>query len=140
MSKGYQSLAIEAEEVKRLMNIAKNKEEFRRYQSIYLRVAEKMPTSLIAKITGLSESHIHRIHSQCRQKGLGALASIKKGGRHRSYLTIEQERDMLKEIEQKTINGGIVEISKVHKIFEERVGSKVALYTVCLELLFCSTK
>lgn len=129
MSKGYQALEVDAEEVKQLMNGTKNKEEFRRYQSIYLRVSEKMPASLIAKITGLSESHVHRVHSQCKKKGLGAISSGKKGGRYRSYLSIEQERKMLEEIEQKAIIGGVVEISKVHKIFEETVGSKVALYT-----------
>jgi transposase len=129
MSRGYQALEVDVEEVKRLMNIAKNKEEFRRYQSIYLRVSEKMPVVLIAKITGLSESHIHRIHSQCRKKGLAIISSAKKGGRYRSYLSIEQEQKMLEEIEQKAINGGVVEISKVHKIFEETIGSKIARYT-----------
>ncbi|WP_425360100.1 MULTISPECIES: helix-turn-helix domain-containing protein [unclassified Candidatus Tisiphia] len=129
MSRGYKVLEVNVEEVKQLMNEAKTKEEFRRYQSIYLRVSEKMPTSLIAKVTGLSESHVHRTHSQCRKKGLKALCSRKKGGRYRSYLTQEQEREMLKKIEQNAVNGGIVEISKVHKIFEETVGSKIARYT-----------
>ncbi|WP_425360822.1 hypothetical protein [Candidatus Tisiphia endosymbiont of Ceraclea dissimilis] len=63
MSRGYKVLEVNVEEVKQLMNEAKTKEEFRRYQSIYLRVSEKMPTSLIAKVTGLSESHVHRTHS-----------------------------------------------------------------------------
>ncbi len=36
MSRGYQVLEVNVEEVKQLMNEAKTKEEFRRYQSIYL--------------------------------------------------------------------------------------------------------
>lgn len=111
------------------MNKAKNKEEFRRYQSVYLRVSEGMATSLIAKVTGLSESHIHKIHSQCRRKGISSLSNGKRGGRQRSYLTLEQEIEMLKEIEKKAVNGGIVEIGKVHKIFEREVGGKIARYT-----------
>lgn len=129
MSKGYQALEVEEEEVKQLMNNAKNKEEFRRYQSVYLRVSEQMATSLIAKITGLSESHVHKIHSQCRTKGISSLCSSKRGGRQRSYLTLEQEIEMLEEIEKEAINGGIVEIGKVHKIFERQVGGKIARYT-----------
>ena len=129
MSRGYQALNIDGEEVRQLMNNAKNKEEFRRYQSVYLRISEQMATSLIAKVTGLSESHIHRIHNQCKANGLSSLCSGKKGGRHRSYLTVEQEKEMLQEIEKKAIKGGVVEIAKVHKIFEEKVGGKVARYS-----------
>lgn len=62
MSRGYQKLEIDAEAVKALMNASKTRDEFRRFQAPYLRIAEKMPTSLIAKITGLSRSHIQSIH------------------------------------------------------------------------------
>jgi transposase len=129
VSRGYQSLEIEAEEVRLLMNGSKNKEEFRRYQSVYLRVAEKMPTSLIAKITGLSKSHIHSVHSLCRTKGLASLSSSSKGGRRRSYLSMEEEKALLSEIEKTAVKGGVVEIGKVHKLFEEKVGTSVARYT-----------
>jgi len=46
MSRGYQTLEIEEEEVRLLMNNAKNKDEFRRYQALYLRVGEKIPHPL----------------------------------------------------------------------------------------------
>lgn len=129
MSRGYQKLEIDEEAIRTLMNDSKTKEEFRRYQSLYLRIAEKMPTGLIAKITGLSQSGIHSIHSLARTKGLVSLASRPKGGRRRSYLSIEEEKVMLSEIEKNAINGGVVEIGKVHKLFQEKVGGKVAKYT-----------
>jgi len=177
MSRGYQKLEIDEEAIRTLMNDSKTKEEFRRYQSLYLRIAEKMPTDLIAKITGLSQSGIQSIHSLARTKGLASLASRPKGGRRRSYLSIEEEKVMLSEIEKNrplrklisaddlyvdsvlessrtrvrsgsvlrvssksstinefpkrsnAINGGVVEIGKVHKLFQEKVGSKVAKYT-----------
>lgn len=111
------------------MNESKTKEEFRRYQTIYLRVSEKMPTTIIAKVTGLSASYIHRIHSQCRKGGLKIICNRRRGGRYRSYLSVEQEQVMLEQIKQQAINGEVVEIKKIHKIFEETVGSKVARYT-----------
>ncbi len=43
--------------------------------------------------------------------------------------SIEEEKVMLSEIEKNAINGGVVEIGKVHKLFQEKVGSKVAKYT-----------
>lgn len=36
---------------------------------------------------------------------------------------------MLSEIEKTAIKGGVVEIGKVHKLFEEKAGGKVAKYT-----------
>lgn len=129
MSRGYQKLEIDEEAIRTLMNDSKTKEEFRRYQSLYLRIAEKMPTTLIAKITGLSQSRIQSIHSTARTKGLASLANQLKGGRRRSYLSMEQEKALLSEIENKAIKGGVVEIGKVHKLFQEKVGSKVARYT-----------
>ena len=75
MSRGYQALEIGVEEIRVLKNNAKNKDEFRRYQALYLRVGEKMPTFLIAKITRFSKSHIHSIHSFARIKGITSLAS-----------------------------------------------------------------
>ena len=129
MSRGYQKLEVEEEVVKALMNQSKSKEEFRRYQSVYLRVSEKMQTPLIAKITGLSKSHIQSIHSLCRTKGLNSLASRGKGGRRRSCLSIDDEKTLLLEIEKTAVKGGIVEIGKVHKLFEEKAGCSVAKYT-----------
>jgi transposase len=88
-----------------------------------------MPTPLIAQITGLSESHIHKIHSLCFRKGISAIARQPKGGRRRSCLSIEEEKDLLSDIEKKAIKGGVVEIGKVHKLIEEKVGAKVAKNT-----------
>ena len=47
MSRSYNIINIEAEEVKGLMDATKTKDEFRRYQSLYLRLSNKMPTSVI---------------------------------------------------------------------------------------------
>ena len=129
MSRGYQKLEINPQEIKLLMNSSKNKDEFRRYLAVYLRVGEKMPAPVIAKITGFSLSHIHSIHSLVRAKGLGSLSCGNKGGRNRSYLTIEEEKGMLQDIEKTAIKGGVVEISIVRKLFEEKVGGKIGKNT-----------
>lgn len=129
MSRSYNVISIEAKEVKQLMDASKSKDEFRRYQALYLRISNQSPTSLISQITGLSVSHIHKIHSLCYRNGISAIATKPKGGRHRSYLSLEEEVAMLCEIEKTAIKGGVVEIGKVHKLFEEKVGGKVAKYT-----------
>lgn len=44
-------------------------------------------------------------------------------------MSLEEECLMLKEIEKSAIKGGVVEISKAHQLFEEKVRGKVAKYT-----------
>lgn len=129
MARKYSELNIKADDIKQLMYSSKNKEEFRRCQAVYLRIVKQMPASDIADITGFSLSHIYKIHSQCIKEGISCLNSSNKGGRYRSYLSLDEETAMLCEIENKAANGGIVEISKVRKLFEEKAGRQVALYT-----------
>lgn len=129
MARKYSELNIKADDIKQLMYSSKNKEEFRRCQGVYLRIVKKMPASDIADITGFSISHIYKIHSQCIKEGISCINSRSKGGRYRSYLSPEDETAMFCEIENDAAKGGIVEISKVRKLFEEKAGRQVALYT-----------
>ena len=98
MSRGYQSLSLDGEELKLRMKEAKSIDEYKRYQAVHLRVNEGMEVSVISRVTGLSESSVHRIHSHCRRKGLSSISSIGRGGRYRSYLSIEEEKEMLYQV------------------------------------------
>lgn len=129
MARKYSDLNIKADDIKQLIDNSRNKEEFRRAQAVYLRIVKQMPASDIAEITGFSLSHIYKIHSQCIKEGISCLSSSSKGGRYRSYLSLEEEVAMLNDIEKVAAKGGIVEISKVRKLFEEKAGRSVALYT-----------
>ena len=70
MPKGSKKLEIDLAEVEQLMNASKNKDEFRSFQALYLRVKENMSAPSIAKITCFSVSHVHSIHSLARLKGI----------------------------------------------------------------------
>jgi transposase len=96
---------------------------------VSLRANEKMPVSFIARVTGLSESHIHKLHSMCKKHGVSSLQKAARGGRRRSYLTIAEEKEMLSQIEEQAVKGGVVEVTKIHKMFEEKVGIRIAKYT-----------
>lgn len=129
MSRGYQELKVDEAAVKAAMSEAKTVEEFQRYQAIHLRVSEGMDVGGIARITGLAESTIHNVHSRCRRKGLEAVRTKSKGGRYHSYLSELEEKELLASIEPQARRGGILEVSKVHRALEEKVGGTVALFT-----------
>jgi len=129
MSKGYQKLNVKNEELENGMKEARSAQEFKRYQAVYLRTKEGMNVKKIAEVTGLAESTIHNLHSQFRSKGIKAIKARKRGGRYSSYLSIEEEKKLLKAVEKEAHKGGILEVKKVHNAFEKRIGGKISLVT-----------
>jgi transposase len=130
MSRGYQGFSVDESAVKDLMLSASSVEEFQRYQSIHLRVSLGLTVALIAVATGLSESTIHNLHSRVRRDGLAAASTRGRGGRYRSYLSVSEEKELLKAMEPAAVRGGMIEVSKMHRAMEEKVGGPVAKNTV----------
>jgi len=130
MSRGYQALVVDSAAVMEGMRSASTVEEFQRYQSIHLRVSAGLGVAAIAAATGLAESTIHNLHSRVRSEGLEAVATKGRGGRYRSYLSVEEEQALLKKMEPTAKRGGMIEVSKMHRAMEEKVGGTVAKNTV----------
>lgn len=130
MPRGYQEFEVDREAVRQYMLEAKDMEEFKRFQSIHLRVNEGLTVGRISGMVGLAESTIHNLHTLCRQKGLEALKTKGRGGRRRSYLSFQEEKDLLEEILPEATQGGILEVGIVHRAFENKVGHSVARYSV----------
>jgi transposase len=130
MSRGYQALGLDGVAIAEAMSEARTLEEFKRYQALHLRVNEGMTVAKIASVTRLAESTIHNLHSTCRKHGLSAVVPKRKGGRYRSYLSVEEEKALLRAMEPQAKRGGIVEVSKIHRAMEEKVGGEVAKNTV----------
>jgi len=130
MPRGYQALEMDIEAIEKGMKEAENASDFKRYQTFYLRLKKELPVEKISEITGLAKSTIRNLHSRCRQKGTKAIKTRKRGGKHNYYLTLEEERKFLKSLEKEAYKSGRLNVKTVHAAFEEKVGTRVALYTV----------
>ncbi len=130
MSRGYQGLVVDGVAVMEAMRGASSVEEYQRYQSIHLRVSSQMSVAQIAAATGLAESTIHNLHSRVRSEGLEAARTKGRGGRYRSYLSVEEEKELLAQMEPQAKRGGMIEVSRMHRAMEEKVGGSVAKNTV----------
>lgn len=130
MSRGYQVLDVDKSAVLEAMRSASSIDEFQRYQSIHLRVSAGLDVAAIAAATGLAESSIHNLHSRVRREGLEAARTKGRGGRYRSYLSVEEEKELLQRMEPLAKRGGMIEVSKMHRAMEEKVGGSVAKNTV----------
>lgn len=120
MSRGYQALEVDRAAVIAAMKQAATIEEFQRYQSLHLRVSAGLTVAEIASATGLAESTIHNLHSRVRRGGLEAVAAKGRGGRYRSYLSLEEEKALLAAMEPQAKRGGMIEVSKMHRALEEK--------------------
>ena len=130
MSRGYQDLEVDKEALLAAMRGAASVEEFQRYQSIHLRVSGGLDVAAIAAATGLAQSTIHNLHSRVRREGLDAACTKGRGGRYRSYLSMEEEKALLAKMEPQAKRGGMIEVSKMHCAMEKEVGGPVAKNTV----------
>ena len=119
-----------AGKIEKLLQTAKNLNEYKRIQCIYFRAKFDFDAGVIAQITGYKLQTVRNIHSSFLKQGINALKVNQKGGRYNSILTFNEEKDFIKEFEDKAKKGGIIEVSKIHKVYEEKANQKVAKSTV----------
>lgn len=118
-----------------LMKEVETASEFKRVQSVYLRSKFDMGADKIADIVGFKAGMVRNVHYEYMRYGESSLLNSKKGGRYNYYLEPSEEIDFLKQFDLPGKSGNILEVSKVHKAFEERVGHKIAKTTI-YRLLF----
>jgi hypothetical protein len=116
--------------MEKLLALTSSLSEYRRIQSIYLRSKYGYSAPQIARMVGLKLQTVRNIHSAYLKEGAASLQLIGKGGRHPCNLTSEEEDAFLAVFERKGKVGGILEISQVHRAYEEKLGKKVPKSTV----------
>ncbi len=132
MSKwAYDFSASVAARLEPLMMEAKRKEDLRRIQAIYFRARFGDTALQVSLRTGLKLGTVHNLHSRWRKEGEAALELEARGGRHHAYLSLEEERRWLHEtFGEQALMAGILEVSRIHRAYETKIGRKVAHTTV----------
>ncbi|SUN06800.1 transposase, ISSpnII [Streptococcus acidominimus] len=93
----------------------------KRLQAVYLR-SQKMTYKAISDLIGLSHDTIWRLVKKYEQEGLSTLIQDTRGGRHRSYLTYEEEKAFLREQFDRSALGQFVTISEMHEAYQTKIG------------------
>lgn len=118
------------ERMEKLLKSTDSLAEYRRIQSIYLRAKYGYNASQIAKMVGLELQTVRNIHSAYLKAGESTLRLTGRGGRHRFNLTAEEEDALLSAFEEEGKLGHLLEVSKIHRAYEEKVGREVAKSSV----------
>jgi hypothetical protein len=116
--------------MEQLLLATKDLNEYKRIQCIYFRAKFDYDTELISQITGYKKQTINNIFSSFLLNGVKSLKINKKGGRYNEIFTLKEEKELIDEFEKKSKQGGILEVSKIHKACEERANKKIAKTTI----------
>jgi len=84
----------------------------------------------IALHTGLAEQTVHKLISQYNRLGPEVVEGPGKGGRRRSYLSLEQESAFLEPFKQKALTGQIATAGEIKDALEKHLGHNVHKSTV----------
>jgi transposase len=118
------------EELTRLLQEAHTKADYQRVLCLWLRVALQLSAAEIARALDWRTSSVYNLHSRYLQEGTPILFSAGRGGRHRAWLSTEQEKQLLTSFVATAGQGGMAEASRVRQAYEQQVGHTVAKSTV----------
>lgn len=122
--------AVAVGAIRRAMLAAPNTSAFQRLQGLWLRAQQDLGTEAIARIVGLSVSHVRRVWSDYLRGGLAAAQGRPKGGRRHQNLTPRQEQALLAPFHQEAHRGRLITAGRVKTRYESRVGHAVPDSTV----------
>jgi len=112
-----------------VLRTAENKDVLRRAQAIYCRAAHNMALSQIAEITGYTVSTIRKLHSLFLREGMGMFDLCGRGGRRNNLMTPAEEAIFLEPFIKAGDEGGILEVSAIHRALCKKSGRRVYLST-----------
>lgn len=114
-----------SQQLKQLMNSAKTKEEFRRWQSFYLIGEKKLRAEEVADIVNVSIKTIYQwiyYQNQGRDNTIGK----QRGGRRKYLMSLQEEEEFLKELTAQSEKGAIVITKYVKDKIEAKLGHKIS--------------
>ena len=111
----------QAQEPKQALKDKANDKHYRKLHALLLRYEGKSLTA-IGKEVGLVHQTIRNLITRYQEGGLSAILNEKRGGRRRSYLTIEEEQDFLKEQLEQARDGEFITIQDLFDAYQKRVG------------------
>ncbi len=117
---------LTAENLKGKMKGAETKEQFQRWQVIYLLKTTELRADTVADFVGVSAGTIYHWTSSYNRRGPQEYVLKGRGGRRHSYLSLEQEADFLKDISGDAELGLVVTAASVQQHVEEKFGLEVS--------------
>ncbi len=117
-------------EIKEKISTAKKFRQQQKWSIIYNAIVDPRPAAAIAKHTGTTVRTVHQVISDYHRRGAAAIETPGSGGRRRSYLSVDEEKQLLDAIAAKAKCGEITTKAEVKQTVEQKVGHKVHKTTI----------
>ncbi len=101
--------------------------ELRKALSVLLVAEAGLDAGKTSDILGISERTVFRNRGDVRNQDEGARNTW--GGRRRYCMTIEEERDFLRNWEARAIEGGVLSVPPIHAALVEKLGRSIPMST-----------
>ena len=114
-------------QIKEKLKSSKGKPEYSRWQILYMiQVGGIRSAGIISPLVNLSKPSIYKIVQEYNKVGVGSIKYTVRGGRRRYLLSLSEESDLLKAIEQKAGKGLIKTAHDIRSMVEAKVGKAVS--------------
>ena len=114
-------------ELKEKLSISVGKPEFSRWQILYMvQVGKIHSAAVIYPLVNLSKPSIYKIIEQYNKSGVTAVRYTPRGGRRRSLLSIPEEEEVFRSIENNAAKGLIKTANDIRSLIESKVGKAVS--------------
>lgn len=117
---------MSAETIKQNMLNSKNTSDFKRWQILHLVSNYEVDAAYLSDITGYSKANVYAVVQQHNNPNKPEVSVQNRGGRRRSLMTLEQEEQFMKQLEENAINGQILSYLDVKNLVEKEVGKTVS--------------
>jgi len=114
------------EELKERMHASKSREQFQRWQVIFIMNTHKYRAEEAAELVGVSQGTVYQWIHLYNHKGPDALMLEGRGGRRSGLFTWEEEETLLAEIGEKAMQGLVVIAHPIREYAERKLGRVVS--------------
>lgn len=114
------------EELKERMLASKDREQFQRWQVIFMMNTQKYRAEEVAELVGVSKGTVYQWIHLYNHKRPDALTLEGRGGRTGGLFTWEEEEALLSEISEKAMQGLVVIAHPIREYVERKLGRAVS--------------
>jgi transposase len=118
------------EQIKQKIKTTKGFWKVQQWLIVYNALADPRKSESIAKHVSVSKATVNKTISEYNRFGPSIIECKSKGGRRRSYLTYEEEKEFLYPYIALANEGKIATAKEIHIAFNEKVGKQVAPSTI----------
>ena len=118
-----------SKQLKENLNKEKDVRLFRYWQLLYIiSTTPGKKDAEYAQMVAMGKDNVYRIVQLYNKKGKTFANHLQWGGRRKetSYLSLEEETELMKKLSEMAMDGKIITFHDIHKKVEQRVGGKVS--------------